>query len=145
MKYFVGFMLGAVFFAALSVKASKVYEESIRVHYIIEQEQLAIGAKEAGDFSAALIYYTNVINMMTATEETKPEWGLLFPLAAIILEDMVQGINFSKQEGVYRANLAFVMESLGKFDEARNQYQIAARLMEISDIERLKKITVSPK
>ncbi len=47
-------------------------------------------------------------------------------------------IGQAKIEGINRGKLAIILEALGRKNEAEEQYQIAANLMGIDDIQRVK-------
>ena len=140
--------MGVVSMGLLSMTASKLYSETVRIDYLIEQETLAARAQKDGDLSKALVHYSNLVYATSSPgirffKSLQSNWSFLFPFAALFLEEMTQNADPAKTgqakiEGINRGQLALVLETLGRKDEAEEQYQIAANLMLIKDIQRVK-------
>ena len=56
-----GFIIGVIFMGLLSMEASEIYIETVRINYLTEQEVLAVRAQKDGDFNKALIHYSNLV------------------------------------------------------------------------------------
>ncbi len=143
-----GMITGVILMGLLSMKASKIYLESIRIDYLTEQELLAVRAQKDGDSNQALIHYSNLVYATSPSgirffETMQSKWSFSFPFAAIIVEEIGRDAGASKLsragiEGVNRGKLGIILEALGRKNEAEEQYQIAAKLMGTNDTQEVR-------
>ncbi len=148
--FVVGFVLGAIFLSILSIKASKVYLEIVKLNYIYEQEELGKGAWKKGDLQNSFYHYYNVVQAISepGIQSFKPahvKWSFDLPFTAVILNKILKETDKLKRgkvinEGIYRGKLGLILETMGRYDEAQQEYILAAKLMEIDDIEKVKSI-----
>jgi hypothetical protein len=146
--FVVGVVLGGTSMNLLAMKASKVYLHAIRSDYLAQEELLAVQAQKRHDFNQALVHYNNMVYATSAPGDAffktaQSKWSFWFPFAALVIDQMGRdskssGLAQNKIEGINRGKLGMILEALGKKNEAEKQYQMAADLMGIKDIQRLK-------
>jgi hypothetical protein len=149
-KYFIGFLIGFIIASVatglLSMNASRIYLKNIRAKYSFEQEMLAVRAQKRGDLNEAFVHYSNLLYATSSPGieffETKPKWEFLFPIAALIIQEMERSADIPKGEknleAINRVKLGLILEELGRKDEAQQQYQMAANLAGVKDARELK-------
>lgn len=148
--FIVGFVLGAIFLSILSMKASKVYLEMVRLNYIYEQEELGKGAWKKGDLQNSFYHYYNVVQAISepGIQSFNPahvKWSFDLPFSAVIVNTILKETDKLKRgkvinEGIHRGILGLILETMGRYDEAQQEYIHAANLMKIDDIEKVRKI-----
>ena len=129
----------------LSVRASKVYLETLRVSIVAEQEQLGAQAHKKGDRYSELIHRSNIVTFsapgrLRSIEDMKETWSFSFPFASLILERIGKGSEKGelKAYAIDLARLAEAMEGIGLTNEAMPLWEDAARTLGYKDIETLK-------
>jgi len=137
----VGFVSGALAMGYLAQRATFVFLEFCKHRYTMEQEILAVRARQRGDLREAARCFKNVAVAADSTglrcfvDEPKKYWSLDFPIWAIVLREMTsasktyskKGIEFDA--GLKHGRFAEALEEMGEKEEADKEYQTAARLM----------------
>jgi len=145
----ISFILGVFVMGYLSKKASLTFLEIVKFNYKIEQQILAVRAKQEGNFHKAAIYYTNIISVeefpgLMCFNQTMNSWSFDFPFSTIFLQKMSEarlnrGVDITI--GITHGRFAEILEFLGRNQEAQKEYQKAAKLMGVpGNINRVKEI-----
>jgi tetratricopeptide (TPR) repeat protein len=132
-----GFVLGVLIMGYLSKRASSTFLEIIKLNYITEQEVHAVRAKFNGDLDQAALYYKNIISAqdppgLRSFDPYLSSWDFAFPFAAPILRKMQEVAPRRGGEALYgitHGKLAYVLEKMGKKEEAEQQYLMALEMI----------------
>lgn len=141
-----GFFIGIVAFSFMARQASFSYADSIRVNYQIEQQIMAIKAKNNKDYKDAVNHYKNIAESLSSLECFKRSndiWTLSYPIAAFInrLIGIGQIERSKKDEGIYRTLLSDALAKNGELNESIVELKKASILLGLDgDIDRVKAI-----
>jgi len=143
--FVIGFIIGLIFYGFLSVKASKMYLEIIRINYIIDQESSAKRAFKNKRLEEAVCNYLNVLDVLNKKTFSKKEiWSIDFPLSAIVLENIQNKISEKEkaikiEKGIIHAKLGFIYQKMGLTEKSKEEYIKASQLMKITDFKKIQK------
>ena len=134
----VGIVIGILIMGLLSMRASKMYLEVLRINYEHEQEMLAARARRDGVVDVCLP------NELRAFENTAAIWDFAFPFATPVLEaigdipekDRAYQIN----KGFKLARLADTLERAGLRDDATSTWKEAAKLLGHNDVKKARSL-----
>jgi hypothetical protein len=145
----VGIVIGILIMGLLSMRASKMYLEVLRINYEHEQEMLAARARRDGALHWELAHRKNVVdvclpNELRAFENTAAIWDFAFPFATPVLEaigdipekDRAYQIN----KGFKLARLADTLERAGLRDDATSTWKEAAKLLGHNDVKKARSL-----
>jgi hypothetical protein len=146
-----GYLLGILSWAALSSWASAVFIDEIRLQYAFEQKQMGIEAARKADWESAIRYFDNTLDadarrVQSLAAGSKVEWGLIFPLAAVILRNVASSSEVKLatanrwSEGVGSAVKALAYEQLGRTGKADEEFARAKKLLKVDDTETVKQL-----
>jgi tRNA threonylcarbamoyladenosine modification (KEOPS) complex Pcc1 subunit len=130
-----GLFLGCVFYAFLGLQAASSYTDSLKINYQLEQQTMAIKAKNADNLKAAINHYRNIVDASNSTlrcfENSKSIWTISYPIIANINKYLGIGqIDGSKaSEGIYRALLSNALEQGGDIAGANIELKKASKLL----------------
>jgi ribosomal protein S18 len=140
-----GLALGIILMGYLSVRASKMYHEALRISIITEQMQLAAQAHKKDDRYSELVHRSNIVSFSTpgalrSMEDMKNTWSFSFPFASLILERIGEASEKAKIKSYAMdlARLAEAMEEVGLTKDAVLLWQESAKILGYKDIEKLK-------
>ena len=144
-----GIIIGILIMGLLSMRASKMYLEVLRINYEHEQEMLAARARRDGALHWELAHRKNVVdvclpNELRAFEDTAAMWEFSFPFTTPILE-MIGDIPekyraYQIHKGFKIARLADTLERFGLRNEAASTWKEAAKLLGHNDVEKARSL-----
>ena len=145
-----GLILGLAFYYFLSSQAVSTYTDYLRIKYLLEQQAMAIEAKNKNNIKEAIIHYQNIVDayssVLNCFENSKKIWTFSYPIIASINKYLgISQIERSgASEGIYRALLSNALERDGNIIEANMELEKASVLLGCGkDIERTKEILKS--
>jgi hypothetical protein len=133
----VGFIAGAVVVAYLSSRASHTFLDIVRIEYADSERLSAICAKKDGRLDDAIAHYANVVNVQGPSGHAPwpPAdriWDFTFPIAAIILERMRNGVETDRSKAMADAGdhamLADALQKAGQLEAASRVFARAAAM-----------------
>ena len=101
--------------------------------------------ERAGDLQKAYALYFSVVDRLDRNDSTKAEkWTMIFPLFYPILSRMEEASDENGKgtrtiDAMYRAAFGHLLEKMGRSNDARAQYSIAAKSVGV-DVERIRKM-----
>jgi len=139
--FIIGFVSGVLSMGYLAKRATFVFLNICKLNYTMEEEILAVRARQRGDLREANRCFKNVAvavdspGLRCFADEPKNGWSLDFPIGAIVLREMINangkhsksGIEFNA--GLKHGRFAETLEEMGEKEEADKEYLTAARLM----------------
>lgn len=132
--FVLGVMVGATIMAYLASRASSIYSRTLESSYSFEQQRQAARAANNGQWLLAAMAYHSMASASTSTDKPfgveRPEWGLPFPLASLILEEIEAssdpaGTGRMLDVGTTYARYAYALEKSGQTAEAAQAWEQA--------------------
>jgi hypothetical protein len=147
----IGFVLGVVFMGYLSMRASSVLMDIVRINYITEQKILGIQAEKAKDYNKAVVNFNNVVSATSlpglySFSKDKKYWTFFFPFSALVLKRIQSSTGAPHTQrvidtgvGIERGILANALELAGRHKEAEEELSAASSLLGHNDVEQTRR------
>lgn len=132
--FVLGIILGAVAMGFLASRATMTFSRNLEALYSIEQQRVAIFAARQGQWLTAAMAYRNIAEAESGDEKPfgveQRNPGLLFPFAALVLEDMAvtadpEGKGRRMAASFSQAKYALALERSGHAEEATVEWEKA--------------------
>ncbi|MDH3975363.1 MAG: hypothetical protein OEV42_13865 [Deltaproteobacteria bacterium] len=149
--FFVGIIVGVIGYNFLLTNVLSSHRNMIRVQLAIEEEQRSTREERKGNNLNALLHRWNVARLENPetiltfsskySDESDKDW--FAPISYVLLNKMTidaDPMDRAKKsiEAIHRGNLALLMEKIGFNELAESEWEHAAKLDILNDVEKLK-------